>query len=101
MLSLLAASTMIQMPVYDPKPVLGDWLLNQVPSRAAVYKTGDPGKIVLSNGLVGRTFRLREGSGATVGLDNLMTGEGMLRAVRPEATLSLDGRIVTVGGLEG
>ncbi len=38
---------------------------------------------------------------ATVAFDNLMTGQSLLRAVKPEAMLQLDGVSVAVGGLAG
>jgi hypothetical protein len=38
---------------------------------------------------------------ATVAFDNLMTGESILRSVRPEAQVELDGRKFDLGGLTG
>jgi hypothetical protein len=140
----MAAS--VQIPLYSPHPVLGDWLLGQVSSKAGVYRTEHPGEIVLSNGLVSRSFRMEvapsitagghrqkltaentEGTeraqrgqlsalsdsavnenhlggaplAATVALHNLMTGESLLRAIRPEAVIKVDGKELAVGGLEG
>lgn len=86
------------LPDYHPALPKGDWLLNQVPARADVYRTSDG--LAISNGLVSRSFRLAPNA-ATVGLDNLMTGESLLRAVGPEAVLEIDGKTVPVGGLQG
>lgn len=52
---------------------------------------------MLTNGLVERTFQ----RGATVAIDNQMTGQAMLRAVSPEARLVIDGETIDVGGLVG
>ncbi len=77
-----------------------DWLLDGTPYRAGVYGTDTPDEITLSNGLITRRFRLAP-NGATVGLDNHMTGAAMLRGVKPEAQLVLDGLSFDVGGLKG
>ncbi len=52
------------------------------------------------NGLVRRVFKLSPDA-ATVAFDNLMTGESILRSVRPEAQVELDGKKFDVGGLIG
>ncbi len=76
-----------------------DWLIDPSPYRAqARVDIGDPSLLYLENGLARRTFRLAPNA-ATVDLRNLITGEDMLRAVRPEASLVLDGRSYDVGGL--
>src|SRR5690606_31888621 len=54
----------------------------------------------LSNGLIRRTWRVHP-NGACVEFDNLMTGEAMLRSVRPEARVTIDGVRYDVGGLVG
>jgi|GEM_PF-19437 len=77
-----------------------DWLLDPSPFRAELYRTERPDEIVLDNGLVRRTFRLAP-NGATVGLDNLMTGEAMLRAIKSEAIVVINGMHCEVGGLQG
>ena len=50
--------------------------------------------------LVHRTIRLFP-NGATVDFKNLTSGESMLRGVKPEATVTIDGVEYPVGGLEG
>lgn len=42
-----------------------------------------------------------EKGGATIGIQNLMTGENMLRSVRPEAMVEINGLVLPVGGLKG
>lgn len=80
-------------------PVKDDWLIVPVNRKSDVYRSG-PNEITMTNGLVRRTWRIAP-NGATVGLDNLMTGESMLRGVKPEIRLQLDGKDFDVGGLDG
>ncbi len=77
-----------------------DWLIDGSAYKARVYRTDEPAEIALSNGLITRRFRLAP-NGATVALDNHMTGASMLRGVKPEAQLVLDGMAFDVGGLKG
>jgi hypothetical protein len=76
----------------------GDWLLDPSLAKARVSRLDD--EVVLENGLVRRTIRIAPNA-ATIGLDNLMTGASVLRAVEPEAQLTLDGHTYAVGGLYG
>lgn len=80
-------------------PVRGDWLAVPVDRKAGVYRSG-PKEITLTNGLVSRSFQLVPGA-ATVAFDNLLTGSSVLRGVKPEAILELDGAKYAVGGLLG
>ncbi len=77
-----------------------DWLLNPAPYVAKVNRSEDGREVVLNNGLVRRAFRLTPNA-ATVALDNLMTDASLLRSVRPEARLVIDGIRYDVGGLVG
>src|SRR5688500_8088948 len=72
-----------------------DWLIDASSYRATV-KTED-GTTVLDNGLVRRTIVTGTDRCATVSLDNLMTGEQMIRAVRPEAVVEIDGVRYPIG----
>lgn len=88
------------------EPDAGDWLVpsgDRVdPYRAGLYRAGsdEAPELVATNGLISRTWRLAPNA-ATVALDNLMTGESLLRGVKPEASVSLDGDRRSVGGLIG
>lgn len=84
----------------DPARPCPDWLVEKCPRGAALHRGRGPREIVLSNGLIRRAFRLLPNA-ATVAFDNLMTGESILRSVRPEATLRIDGETLAVGGLVG
>lgn len=76
-----------------------DWLVKPVEQRASIYRTED-GYLALSNGLITRMFSVNRG-GATIALDNLVTGESLLRSVSPEAIVWIDGHEINVGGLVG
>jgi hypothetical protein len=50
--------------------------------------------------LISRTFCLSP-NGATIDYRNLVTGAAIIRSIRPEAILTIDGKRYKVGGLEG
>ena len=77
-----------------------DWLIDPSPFRAAISTNAAKHEISLENGLVRRVFKLSPDA-ATVAFDNLMAGEAILRSVRPEAMVELDGKKFNVGGLTG
>ena len=77
-----------------------DWLVTAPHWPARVVWANGTNAVALENGLLRRTIRLAP-NGATVGLDNLVTGTSVLRAVKPEALLTIDGREFKVGGLGG
>ncbi|HEU5071492.1 MAG TPA: hypothetical protein VFV96_13905 [Verrucomicrobiae bacterium] len=77
-----------------------DWLVDPTPFRATVGTNAAGGEVILENGLVRRVIKLAPNA-ATVAFDNLMTGESILRAVRPEARIELEGKGFDVGGLVG
>ena len=75
-----------------------DWLVDPSSFTAVVHQTGD--RLVMENGLVSRTLLLAPGV-TTWSFRNLSTDEEYVRAPSPEATLTLDGKIVLVGGVGG
>jgi hypothetical protein len=77
-----------------------DWLVQDIPQASGVYRSSSGNELILSNGLISRSFRLAPNA-ATVNFENLMTGETLLRGVKPEARLSLNGHALDVGGLTG
>ena len=58
------------------------------------------GSVVLENGLVRREIVLFPNA-TCISLQNMVTGEELIRAVKPEASLTLDGKELAVGGLLG
>jgi hypothetical protein len=87
------------LPEYQPVAVKSDWLVAPITQKAALFQDKDK-NIVLSNGLISRTFSISPDA-ATIGFDNLMTNQGLLRSVRPEAEVEIDGIRISVGGLTG
>ncbi len=81
-------------------PPPGDWLIDPSPFVAKVTPRGNGREIELANGLVRRVIQVQPNA-ATVGFDNLMTGASLLRSVRPEASITLEGVKYDVGGLSG
>lgn len=77
-----------------------DYLIEHVPQPARFYLSEDGRRGWLDNGLVRRGFVLGEGT-ATVSLEELQGGSSLLRAVRPEARVTVDGRSLPVGGRLG
>ncbi|HOY57402.1 MAG TPA: alpha-galactosidase, partial [Verrucomicrobiota bacterium] len=77
-----------------------DWLLDPSPFKAQVRVSADGRDVALENGLVRRVIRIAPNA-ATIAYDNLMTGESMIRSVRPEAQVEIDGTAYDVGGLTG
>ncbi|MHA1731106.1 MAG: alpha-galactosidase [Promethearchaeota archaeon] len=90
------------LPLYDGErdPVGVDWLVVDPGRPTGVFRGNDETEIVLSNGLIRRVFRVRP-NGCTVAFDNLVTGEPVIRGVKPEAVVELDGNRYNVGGLVG
>ncbi len=78
----------------------GDWLVEAPAQSAGVYRDADSTALILSNGLIRRTIRV-EDYAATVGFDNLVTGEALLRGVKPEAEIQVNGVRLPVGGATG
>lgn len=77
-----------------------DWLIDPAPFKARVIVSQDGHEVELNNGLLRRVIRLQPNA-ATVALDNLTTGESLLRGVKPEAVVELDGHRFEIGGLKG
>ncbi|MCR8561669.1 alpha-galactosidase [Mucilaginibacter sp. BJC16-A38] len=77
-----------------------DWLVKPVATKAGVFKTADGRDIVLYNGLLKRVFRITPNIACT-DYTNLTTGRQLLRAIREEARLVINGKSYNVGGLKG
>lgn len=84
----------------NPGKPKSDWLVSSAPSPAIVCRGSHPNEIEMSNGLIRRVWRLAPDA-ASVALDNLANGAALLRGVKPEAAITLDGHPYNVGGLLG
>ncbi|HEV2474840.1 MAG TPA: hypothetical protein VGS41_19340, partial [Chthonomonadales bacterium] len=94
---LIPLMTLISLPIQAPSP---DWLVAPVKKHTTVKLDARNGELSIQNGLAKRTFVLKPNA-ACIAFDNLSTGEGMLRGVKPEATVTLNGKRFDVGGLKG
>lgn len=77
-----------------------DWLVNSFPLKASLFKSADGKELILTNGLVRRSFRLSPDLACT-DLYNTASGQQLLRAVKPEARITINGKEYPVGGLQG
>jgi hypothetical protein len=91
---------LVTLPLVKAQRYEGEWMVDPCPFAAQIVRTADGKGFLLDNGLVRRAFRVSP-NGATVGFENLMTGQAMLRSVRPEARVTIDGQAYDVGGLTG
>lgn len=77
-----------------------DWLINSEGYLAAITASKSGKEITLSNGLLKRVFRIQPNV-ACVSYENLSNNQQLLRAIKPEAELTIDGKKINVGGLYG
>lgn len=91
-----------QPKVWDSKSgyIDTDWLIKPVKIKAGVWRSEDGKDLILYNGLIKRVFRLSPNLACTDFI-NLSTGKQLLRAVREEARLTINGKTYQVGGLRG
>lgn len=77
-----------------------DWLIAKPETNAKAFRNSKGNELILSNGLISRTFRIAPNA-ATVSFKKLQNQEELIRAVKPEAILSINNFSIPVGGLEG
>src|SRR5206468_2128115 len=77
-----------------------DWLVKPINKKAAIFTSTDKKEVILDNGLVRRGFRLAPNV-ACIDYRNISTGQQLLRAIKPEARLVINGIEYNVGGLSG
>jgi len=107
------SSSLGDLPIWTPaldQPYQGDWLVQSSDNRtgtgregatkAAVYRTADSKQIILFNGLVRRSFSLLPDA-VCFDYRNMSNGQQLLRSVKPEASITLDGVEYAVGGAAG
>jgi hypothetical protein len=78
----------------------GDWILTGETGKANVYRSADNKDIILYNGWVKRSFRIAPNLACT-DYKNMSNGQQLLRAVKAEARISINGKEYNVGGLYG
>ena len=97
----LSTSTLAALPAWTGARATGDWLVRPVSGEGGRLPLAATGRSSCSRTA---SSRARSGSPRTrrpSALDNLATGEALLRAVTPEALVDVDGRSLAVGGLVG
>ncbi|MBV8254041.1 MAG: alpha-galactosidase [Chitinophaga sp.] len=97
-LNILAAALLLQLQqagAQTGSKQQPDWLINNKGYKAVAAVQGK--EITLSNGLLSRSFRVSPNVICT-DFRNLTSGEQLLRAVKPEAQLVIDGKEVNIGG---
>ena len=75
-----------------------DWLIDPSGYQAEIVQQGK--NLILRNGLINRTIRI-EPNAATIEFKNSTTGETLLRSIKPEAEVSINGKTYAIGGLHG
>src|SRR5579872_327720 len=110
LLALSAAALLLPSPGGIPNSIAAaepdagnpgvDWLVTPVTTPVSLRTNDDGRKIVLSNGLISRSFNLSANL-ACVSFKNLSSDAEFLRAVGPEARVNLSGHWFDIGGLNG
>lgn len=98
-----AQTNFSSLPVWSKgsiSPNQQDWLIVNNGVKAEIYRSSDYQEIILDNGLLKRSFRLQPNIACT-DFTNLSSGEQLLRAISPEAKLTISGKDYKVGGLYG
>ena len=91
------------LPIWNPsfdQALVRDWLVAAPQQKAGVYQSQNGKDIILYNGLVKRSFRIAPNL-ACIDFTNLSSGQQLLRAIRPEALITINGEQLSVGGLVG
>ncbi|MCC6289820.1 MAG: alpha-galactosidase [Chitinophagaceae bacterium] len=91
------------LPVWEKaneKKLTTDWLISPIPQKAGAWISADKKDIILYNGLVKRVFRLGPDV-ACYDYQNMINGQQLLRAVKAEARITINGKDYDIGGLYG
>ena len=75
-----------------------DWLIEIPREKAKVTIQED--RVVMQNAFIERTI-LTTPNGATIEFKHLQSGESFVRALRPEAMVTIDGTVYPIGGMKG
>lgn len=77
-----------------------DWLVENISLEPGVFRNESGDILTISNGLISQSFKLSPNC-ATISLKQLTKQEELIRAVKPEAILDIEGYTVEIGGLTG
>ncbi len=99
-ISIYAQNLPVWKTDYENRYTTTDWLIKPVPEKAGIYQSADGKNIILYNDLLKRVFRITPDV-ACVDYKNMSNGQQLLRAVKPEARINLNGKDFDIGGLYG
>ena len=94
--SIYGQSHNLSLPIKDANKFSSqsiDWLVNEIDTKAEVYISTDQKDITLYNGLLKRVFRIFPNVACT-DYTNLTNGQQLLRAIKPEARIKVNGKYV-------
>lgn len=77
-----------------------DWLISEIQNQTVIHKNSTSHEVVLSNGLAERRWRIKPNL-ATVEWKRQDTEQSILRGIRPEGSVTLNGIPFPVGGISG
>jgi hypothetical protein len=77
-----------------------DWLIDASSYKSGIYRSANNKDIIINNGLVQRSFRVVPDF-ACFDYGNVSTGQQLIRAIKPEARLTINNKTYTIGGLTG
>ncbi|MFT3701246.1 MAG: alpha-galactosidase [Agriterribacter sp.] len=83
-----------------PDPRQNDWLVHPASNPAQFSENKKEKTITISNGLMQRSFYTGDNL-VCFDYTNLTSGEQLIRSVRPEARITINGKSYNVGGLYG
>lgn len=92
-----------KLPVWDGAKQAtdaGDWLVKPEIKKAGIYQSRYGKDLVIYNGLLRRSFRLAPNV-VCYDFVNLQNGKQLIRSVKPEARVTINGKNYNVGGLYG
>lgn len=100
LLALLLAAVAPAVETQPAPAVPVDWLIDPSSFKAQIREDKTKHELILDNGLARRTFQLTPNA-ACISLENLSSREHLLRAIAPEARVTLNGTEYCIGGLTG
>lgn len=104
--AIASAPGVRQVKKLDEKPYTKDWLITPPKTPASIQvrpnKDGTSAQLMLSNGLVSRTFQIIDNNIGCISLRRSDKGIEFLRAIKPEVRVRIDdGTWTEIGGLTG
>ena len=99
----LFTSAAQELPIWNDQftqSKVSDWLLKKPVQKAGIYKDAKRQQIVFYNGLLKRSFALQPDF-SCIDFTNLSNQQQLIRAIQPEAKVTIEGVVYQVGGMKG